>query len=71
VAFCFYCYLFKQPIAENYGVDAFTVVGFRRWKYGCETIGARGNGIDHNKFIRSYEDYKNQRQSVSRDESRG
>jgi hypothetical protein len=28
-AFCFYCYLFKQPRAENNGVDAFTVVGFR------------------------------------------
>jgi len=37
-AFCFYCYLFKQPRAENYGVDAFTVVGFRRWKDGRETL---------------------------------
>jgi hypothetical protein len=26
VAFCFYCYLFKQPRDENYGVDAFMVV---------------------------------------------
>jgi hypothetical protein len=62
VAFCFCCYLFKQPRAENYGVDAFTVVGFRRWKDRWkdrrEIIGAHGNGIDHNKSRRSYEDYK-------------
>ena len=69
--FCFYCYLFKQPKAENYGVNAFTVVGFRRWKDGRETIGAHGNGIDHNKSRRSYEDYKNQRQSVSHVMNRG
>lgn len=70
-AFCFYCYLFKQPRAENYGVDAFTVVGFRGWKDGRELIEAHSNGIDHNKSRRSYEDYKNQRQSVSHVMNRG
>ena len=70
-AFCFYCYLFKQPRAEHYGVDSFTNVGFRGWKDGRETIGAHGNGIDHNKSRRSYEDYKNQRQSVSHVMNRG
>lgn len=64
-AFCFYCYLFKQPRAENYGVDAFTVLGFRGWKNGRELIASHGNGIDHNKSRKDYEDFKNQRQSVS------
>jgi hypothetical protein len=71
VAFCFYCYHFKQQRVENYCVNAFTVVGFHRWKDGCETIGANGNGIDHNKSRRAYEDYKNQRQSVSHVMNRG
>jgi hypothetical protein len=64
-AFCLYCYLFKQPRAENYGVDAFTVNGFRGWKDGRELIDAHGNGIDHNKSRAEYEAFKNQRQSVS------
>jgi hypothetical protein len=71
VVFCFYCYHFKQQRAKNYCVDAFTVVGFRRWKDGCETIGANGNNIDHSKSRRAYEDYKNQRQSVSHVMNRG
>jgi hypothetical protein len=67
----FYCYLFKQPRAENYGVDAFTVNGFRGWKDGCELIDAHSNGIDHNKSRRAYEDFKNQRQSVAHVMNRG
>jgi hypothetical protein len=64
-AYCFYCYLFKQPRAENYGIDAFTVVGFRNWKDGHKLIGVHGDGIDHNKSRKCYQDFKNQRQSVS------
>lgn len=64
-AFCLYCYLFKQPRPENYGVDAFTVNGFRGWKDGRELIDAHDNGIDHNKSRGEYEAFKNQRQSVS------
>ena len=70
-AFCFYCYLFKQPRAENFGVDAFTVNGFRGWKDGRELIDAHSNGIDHNKSRRAYEDFKNQRQSVAHVINRG
>ena len=64
-AYCFYCYLFKQSRAENYGVDAFTVIGFRNWKDGHKLIGVHGDGIDHNKARKCYQDFKNQRQSVS------
>jgi hypothetical protein len=70
-AFCFYCYLFKQPRAENYGVDAFAVNGFRGWKDGRELIDAHSNSIDHNKSRRAYEDFKNQRQSVAHVMNRG
>lgn len=63
-AICLYCYLFKQPRAENYGVDAFTGNGIRGWKYGRELIDAHGNGIDHNKSRGEYEAFKNQTQSV-------
>ncbi|KAL6870766.1 hypothetical protein ACP4OV_014614 [Aristida adscensionis] len=70
-AFCFYCFLFKQPRAENYGIDAFTVIGFRGWKDGRELLDAHGNGIDHNKARKHYEDFKNQRQSVSHAMHRG
>ena len=70
-AFCLYCYLFKQPRAENYGVDAFTVNGFRGWKDGRDLIDAHSNGIDHNKSRRAYEDFKNQRQSVAHVMNRG
>jgi hypothetical protein len=63
-AFCFYCYLFKQPRAENYGVDSFTNVGFRGWKDGRKLIEGHDKGVAHNNARRHYEDYKNQRQSV-------
>jgi hypothetical protein len=63
-AFCFYCYLFKQPRAENYGVDSFTNVGFRGWKDGHKLIKGNDKGVAHNNARRHYEDYKSQRQSV-------
>jgi len=37
-AFCFYCYLFKQPRAENFGVDALQeMCGFLTF-YLCQNI---------------------------------
>ena len=63
--FCFYCYLFKQPRTENYGVDSFTVVGFLDGNDRKQIVDSHGNDIDHNNARRDYEDYKNQRQSVS------
>jgi hypothetical protein len=37
-AYCFYCYLFKPPRANNFCNDAFTKVGFRNWKNGKEVF---------------------------------
>ncbi|CAN6236329.1 unnamed protein product [Urochloa humidicola] len=70
-AFCFYCYLFKQPRVENFGVEAFTSVGFRGWKDGRELIRDHGTSKDHNKSRKCYEAFKNQRQSVSHAIDRG
>jgi hypothetical protein len=65
VAYCFCCYLFKQPRPGNYGVVAFTVIGFHNWKDGHKFIGVHGDGTDHNKARKCYQDFKNKRQSVS------
>jgi hypothetical protein len=62
--FCFYCYLFKQPRAENYGDDSFTNVGFHGWKDGRKLIEGHDKGVAHNNARRHYENYKNQRRSV-------
>jgi hypothetical protein len=53
-AYCFYCYLFKQPRHENYCVDAFIVIGFHNWKDGHKLIIFHGDGIDHNKARKCY-----------------
>jgi hypothetical protein len=31
-AFCFYCFLFKQSKAHNFGIESFTKVDFKNWK---------------------------------------
>lgn len=60
--FCFYCYPFKQPRAENYCVDFFTIAGFHGWERWT-LIG--GHGVMALLIImlarRDYQDYKNQR----------
>jgi hypothetical protein len=62
----FYCYLFKQLRPGNYGVvDAFTVIGFRNWNDGHKLIGVHGDGTDHNKARKCYQNFKNQSPSVS------
>ena len=33
-----YCFLFKQPRADNYGVQAFTKNGFKNWKDGPKIL---------------------------------
>jgi hypothetical protein len=66
-AFCFFCFLFKQPKAHNYGIESFTKVGFKNWKDGPsvldEHVGKTGSA--HNKARLCYEAFKNQRQSVA------
>ena len=72
-SFCFYCFLFKQPRAENYGVEAFTTVGFKNWKDGLSIIDTHVGKHDsaHNKARQHYEAFKNQRQCVTHVMDRG
>ncbi|XP_040249862.1 uncharacterized protein [Aegilops tauschii subsp. strangulata] len=72
-AFCFYCFLFKQPRAENYGIEAFTRVGFRNWKDGPSVLDTHIGKHDsaHNKARQQYEAFKNQRQCVAHVMDRG
>lgn len=64
-AYCFYCYLFKQPRAENFGTEAFTTVGFNYWKNGIQMLDSHAKSIAHNNSRKDYQAYKNQRQSVN------
>ena len=55
-AFCFYCFLFKQPRAERYGVEAFTKKGFKTWKDGPKVLDDHVGKHDsaHNKARQHY-----------------
>ncbi|XP_039120026.1 uncharacterized protein LOC120256401 [Dioscorea cayenensis subsp. rotundata] len=66
-AYCFYCYLFKQPRGDKLGIDAFTKTGFSNWKKEMEVFTEHIGGVNsnHNNARRHCEDFKNQRQSVS------
>ena len=65
-AFCFYFFLFKQPGIENYGVEAFTTIGFKNWKDGLSIIDTHVGKHDsaHNKARQQYVAFKNQSQSL-------
>ena len=68
VAFYFYCFLFKQPgRAEHFGFEVFTKTGFRDWKHAYRALPEHVGGLNsgHNNCVRHYDDFKNQRQSVS------
>ncbi|XP_039133244.1 zinc finger MYM-type protein 1-like [Dioscorea cayenensis subsp. rotundata] len=66
-AYCFYCYLFKQPSGDKLGIDAFTKTRFSNWKKAVEVFTEHVGGVNsnHNNARRHCEDFKNQRQSVS------
>ncbi|KAH7655918.1 Ribonuclease H-like protein [Dioscorea alata] len=66
-AYCFYCYLFKQPRGDKLGIDAFTKTGFSNWKKTMEVFTDHVGGVNsnHNNARQHCEDFKNQRQSVS------
>ncbi|KAJ0967581.1 hypothetical protein J5N97_024498 [Dioscorea zingiberensis] len=66
-AYCFYCYLFKQPRSEKPRIDAFTKTGFNNWKKAIEVFTEHVGGVNsnHNNARRHCEDFKNQRQSVA------
>jgi hypothetical protein len=64
--FCFFCFLFKQPRAENYGIEAFTKNGFKTWKDGPSVLSRHVGKHDsaHNKARQHYLAFKNQRQNI-------
>ncbi|XP_037471441.1 zinc finger MYM-type protein 1-like, partial [Triticum dicoccoides] len=67
-AFCFYCFLFKQPgSSTHFGYDVFTKNGFRDWKHAYQALPAHVGGVNsaHKKARLHYDDFHNQRQSVS------
>ncbi|RHN66617.1 putative transcription factor and/or regulators TTF-type(Zn) family [Medicago truncatula] len=67
-AYCFYCFLFKQPgRAEHFGYEVFNKDGFKDWKHASQGLKDHigGHNSMHNKCIKHYDDYKNQRQSVT------
>jgi hypothetical protein len=37
-AFCFFCYLFKDPNCKAKGTTAFTVEGWRNWNIGDKSL---------------------------------
>ena len=66
-AFCFYCYLFKQPrCGDNFGGDAFTTEGVSNWKNATQIFREHVGKVDslHNCARQHCEDFRNQRQSV-------
>ena len=58
-AFCFYCFLFKQPgRAEHFGFEVFTKTGFRDWKHAYRALPEHVGGLNsgHNNCVRHYDD---------------
>jgi hypothetical protein len=45
-AFCFYCFLFKQPRRENFGVESYTgATGYNNWKNAIKSFDVHVRGI--------------------------
>jgi len=67
-AFCFYCFLFKEPgRAEKFGYNVFSNLGFSDWKHAYRALPDHVGGVNsaHNNARSSCDDFRNQRQSVS------
>ncbi|XP_058758385.1 uncharacterized protein LOC131631618 [Vicia villosa] len=67
-AYCFYCFLVKPPgRAEHFGYEVFNKDGFKDWKHASkgfkDHIGSHNS--NHNSCMKHYDDYNNQRQSVT------
>jgi glutaredoxin len=61
--FCFYCFLFKQPRRENFGVESYTgATEYNNWKNAIKSFDENADNIDgaHNKARRCCDDFKNQ-----------
>ena len=73
LAFCFYCFLFKEPgRAEIFGYDVFNKTGFNDWKHAYKALPEHVGGVSsaHNKCVKHFDDFQNQRQSISSQLSR-
>ncbi|XP_073360697.1 uncharacterized protein [Aegilops tauschii subsp. strangulata] len=58
----------QQPgSSTHFGYDVFTKKGFRDWKHAYQALPAHVGGVNsaHNKARLHYDDFRNQRQSVS------
>ncbi|CAI8591442.1 unnamed protein product [Vicia faba] len=67
-AYCFYCFLFKKPgRAEHFGFEVFTKSGYRDWKHASQGLKDHVGSHNslHNSCVKHYDDYNNQRQSVT------
>jgi hypothetical protein len=54
LAFCFYCFLFKEPgRAEIFGYDVFNKTGFNDWKHAYKALPKHVGGVSsaHNKCV--------------------
>ncbi|PNX54724.1 zinc finger MYM-type protein 1-like, partial [Trifolium pratense] len=66
-AYCFHCFLFKQPgRVEHFGYEVFTKGGYKNWKSASNGLKDHvgGHGSMHNSCMKHYDDYNNQRQSI-------
>ena len=65
--------LFKEPgRAEIFGYDVFNKTGFNDWKHAYKALPEHVGGVSsaHNKCVKHFDDFQNQRQSISSQLSR-
>ena len=57
----------RSGSSTHFGYDVFTKKGFRDWKHAYQALPAHVGGVNsaHNKARLHYDDFRNQRQSVS------
>ncbi|XP_044431591.1 uncharacterized protein [Triticum aestivum] len=67
-AYCFYCYLFKQPVSNvKFGGNVFNQDGYKNWKKAMEYFRLHEGSTKsaHNNARRHCTDFKNRKQSVA------
>jgi hypothetical protein len=67
-AYCFYCFLFKQPgSSTHFGHDVFNKIGYSNWKHASAAFPLHVGGVNsaHNQARLHCDDFRNQSQSVS------
>ncbi|XP_058751223.1 uncharacterized protein LOC131624266 [Vicia villosa] len=66
--YCFYCFLFKPSgRAEHFGYEVFNKDVYKDWKHASKGFKDHIGSHDskHNSCMKHYDDYNNQRQSVT------